>query len=141
MSEFFSDNSDDVVELLQVIAANTEGSSAVEQTANITVRTDEPDDDNTATYFSTGSNPITIDGEGWTRVEFGFVARVVNIRTTNPVEFAFTDPNATYGKRIGITSEESPFSIGGSPGIDTAFLWIRQAETVQSSDVQVVAYQ
>jgi len=104
-------------------------------------RTDQPTEENTPTYFSTGAAPLAVDNtEKWERLDFGLVAKTVNIRTTDNVLLAFSNPNRN-GPKITVRGTESPFTIGGSAGIDSAFLWLKQAESAQNTpEVQIIAY-
>lgn len=101
----------------------------------------EPNDQNTPVYFSTGPNRLQITNTtDWRRLHFNFVAQTINIRTTEDIEIAFAKPTTTGGV-ITVRGDESPFTIGGDAGIDTAFLWIRQADSAQSTPgVEVVAF-
>ncbi|ALJ99690.1 head protein [Haloarcula californiae icosahedral virus 1] len=109
-------------------------------TKNVT-RTDEPNEDNTPDYFSTGKDRVLVpDTEEWERLGFGIVAKTVNVRTTDDVLLAFANPN-TNGPTFKIRSNESPFTIGGDAGIDTAFMWLKKAESAQNDPaVEIIAY-
>jgi len=104
-------------------------------------RTDQPTEKNTPTYFSTGAAPLAVDNtDKWERLDFGLVAKTVNIRTTDDILLAFSNPNRN-GPEITVRGAESPFTIGGSAGIDSAFLWLKQAESAQGTpEVQIIAY-
>jgi len=142
------DNDDRMVQLLQKIAANTgsleeSGGTQNDVTVNKTVNVSEPDDQNTPNLFSTGPDRYAVeDGDQFTRLDFGFVAQTINIRTTDDIEVAFTKPTNGQGQAtIRGSQGESPFTIGGYAGIDTAFMWIRQADTASGTPgVEIIAF-
>jgi hypothetical protein len=104
-------------------------------------RTDEPNEENVPMYFSTGPAPLAVKNtDRWERLDFGLVASTVNVRTTDDVLLAFANPNRS-GPQFKIRGSESPFTIGGDAGIDTAFMWIKQAESAQNTpEVEIIAY-
>lgn len=94
-----------------------------------------------AQYSSTGPESVTVTNtEEWRRIDLDLLARTVNIRTTGPLELTFNDPESG-ADIVSIGTDESPFSIGGPVGIDTPYLWVRQAETAsQPPEIKVLAY-
>lgn len=146
------DNMDELVDrlgrLVQVLESKEFG-SGTDIDISRTVKVDEPDQDNTPTYFSTGPARIAVtNDEEFARLDFGFVARTVNIRTTDDVVVSFANP-ANEGRQLTVRGgdptageeNESPFTIGGENGIDTAFVWIKRAPTAASTpQIEVLAY-
>lgn len=135
--------------LLDVLEQQEFGRTVTNVEENVTVtnevRTDEPNSDNTPNYFATGPDRVAVKNtEQWERLDFGIVARVVNIRTTDDILVAFADPNKSgpvLKIRKGDTTNESPFVIGGDVGIDTAFVWVKQADTAsETPGIEVAAY-
>jgi len=135
--------------LLDVLEGKEFGKTVTRTEKNVTVnnevRTDEPSGDNTPNYFSTGKERVAVENvESWERLDFGIAARVLNIRTTDDIVVAFANPNRSGPEikvRQGDATQESPFVIGGDVGIDTAFLWVKQAETASGTPgIELIAY-
>ena len=147
------DNMDDLVErlgrLVRVLEKKEFGGSGTELNVSRTVNVDEPDQDNTPTYFSTGPDRIAVTNDDeFERLDLGLVARTVNIRTTDDIVVSFSNP-ANEGRQLTVRGgdpnageeNESPFTIGGENGIDTAFLWIKQAPSASGTPmIEVLAY-
>ncbi|AAY24957.1 head protein [Haloarcula hispanica virus SH1] len=142
------DNEDLLVErlgrLVDVLETKEFGDTTVERsvTQNIDrTRTDSPNNENQPIYFSTGPEAIAVENtEEWERLDFGIVAETVNIRTTDDIDIAFADPNKN-GPVIRVREGESPFTIGGDAGIESAFIWLRQAETASNTPgIQIIAF-
>lgn len=137
------DNQDLLVErlgrLVEVLESQEFGDTTVNR--DVTIRTDEPTDENTPTYFSTGTDRLGVESTNeWRRLDFGFSAKTINIRTTDDIEVSFAKPTSG-GTNMTIRSSESPFTIGGDPGINTAFMWIRQADSAQNTPgIEILAY-
>ena len=102
---------------------------------------DEPNPSNTARYFSTGPARLKVTGtDEFDRLDFGVFAATVNIRTTDDIVIAFASPQ-NEGNQITIRSDESPFTIGGDTGIDSAFMWVKQADSAGSTPlIEVIAF-
>ena len=102
----------------------------------------EPTDNNTPNYFTTGAKPLAVDSaETWQRLDFGLVAETVNIRTTDDIDIAFKNPNNNSSTVIRVRGNESPFTIGGDAGIESAFLWIKEAATASDTPgIQIIAF-
>ncbi|MDX1746809.1 MAG: hypothetical protein R3324_12790 [Halobacteriales archaeon] len=139
------DNMDELVErlgrLVRVLEENEFDGTDTEIDVTRTVNVDEPEDRNTSGYFSTGPDRLAVtDTENFTRLDFGFIARTINIRTTDDLVVAFRKPTST-GYELKIRADESPFTIGGDAGIDTAFLWVRKAPTASADPgIEVIAF-
>lgn len=130
--------------LVDVLESKEFGSTTSKEsvTVNKTVRVDEPDESNTSGYFSTGVDRLAVENtDEWERIDFGFVAAVVNLRTTDDLEVSLENPNKS-GTPFTVRANESPFTIGsGDAGIDTAFMWVRQADTAQADPgLELLAY-
>lgn len=146
------DNSDELLErlgrLVEVLEQK-EFAGGTDIDVSRTINVDEPDQDNTPKYFSTGPARIAVTNtEEFERLDFGFVARTINIRTTDDIVISFANPS-NEGRQLTVrggdpnTGEEneSPFTIGGENGIDTAFVWIKQAPTAAGTPlIEVLAY-
>lgn len=128
--------------LLRVMESKEFGSSQTDIDVTRTVNVDEPSDDNTSAYFSSGAQRLAVTNvDEWENLELGFVAQVINIRTTDTIEIAFANPNDGSGQPTTLRAAESPFSIGGAYGIGTAFVWIRQSPSASGTpEIEVIAY-
>lgn len=138
---FISDKSDRMLALLEQIAANTSDID-VEGGDQVTINAGQQRQ-RSSRYFSTGENRLAVEktGDSFAELEFGFVAKVINLRTTDDVVISFTDPAQNPGGAITIRSNESPFTIGGDVGINTDTLWIQQADSASGTPgVEVIAY-
>lgn len=102
----------------------------------------EPSRENTGSYFTTGPNPLVVDVGEFRQMRFGLLARTVNLRFTDDIDVAFRPPFENDSAVISLTAAESPFTIGGEVGIDTGFMWVRQADTAAGApQLQVIAYE
>lgn len=112
------------------------------RTVNQDVSLDKPNDQNTAKYFTTGISPITLSSTSdWERFYFGFIASTVNIRASDAIDVAFSDPSMGGGTATRLASSDLPFAIGGDNGIDSAYVWVRKASSASSDpDVRIIAY-
>lgn len=113
------------------------------QDNELDVGVSEPNETNTADYFSTGQGGVILDSPEFNRIEFGQMARVVNLRFDDDIVVAFRNPYQGSGGIIPLSSSESPFTIGdgGEDGIGTAFLWARKADSATSNPtLNVIAY-
>lgn len=113
---------------------------------NVTINQTVNEENDGRGIFSTGPDPLLVeDSSEFTEIEFGFVAKVVSIRTTGDIVVAFSQRAATNGGHLKIRQnqdvEESPFSIGGEAGIDVSKIWIKKAETAETTPaIQLLAY-
>lgn len=109
-----------------------------------TIQVSEPTGENTADYFSSGPAPIIVDNtDEWSPpIGFGLLARVVNLRFSDDIEVAFSEPYNNDSNAIYLQGTSSPFTIGGPVPADTAFMWVRQATSAQTDpELQIVAYE
>lgn len=123
------------------IDAGALGGTTVNKTVN-NIDTSRPNDENSATYFSSGRDRIIVGNDNsWEDLGFGFIAATINIRVTRaPVEVAFGNPNQN-SQGLTVRPDESPFTIGGDPPIGTAFVWLRKADTAdEDPQVEILAY-
>lgn len=107
------------------------------------VQTHEPGDENTPEYFSTGPDRLVIDetGDVFRRLDFGFRAARLHIRTTDDIVVAFDNPGMGDSRKLTIRAGESPFEVGGDPPLQGAFLWVQRASSASSDPaVEVLAY-
>lgn len=127
----------DVLESKEFGKSVTETQTTVNRTVNLT----EPSNENTSEYFSTGKDPISVDyaDKELHRIGFGFVAKTVNIRSDIPLYVAFANPS-NDGNFIPLGSSDLPFTIGGSEGIGSAYLWLRPQDPSKTAKVNVIAY-
>jgi len=138
------DNQDEILRLLKQIESNTAASGG--NTIINNQRTDTPNDDNTPTYFTTGSDRLRVERtESWARIDLEIVASTINIRTTDDIEVAFANPNKrapAITVRNNENINESPFTIGtGGASINTAFVWVRKADTAtENPEIEIIAY-
>lgn len=106
------------------------------------IESSEPDENNTATYYTSGEDAIEVtetdlsDG----RINLGLVASSISVRHTDSVVVSFVEP--TEDEDTGIyLSEEGSFSIGGEPPINTSYIWVKQASDAASTpEIRVEAY-
>lgn len=102
----------------------------------------EPTQQNTATYFSTGERPVLVDETEWSPpIGFGFLAETINIRFTDALAVAFAEPYTRGSQAIALSAEESPMTIGGAGGLQTAFMWVKKSDSAEEDPlVQIIAY-
>lgn len=104
------------------------------------VQVNEPTDENTARYFSTGATPVAVDVTDYERLPFGFMASEVSIRHSDDIVVAFRNPHQFPS--AAITSRgEATFTFGGDPPLETAFMWVKKADSASSDPtIEVLAY-
>lgn len=101
----------------------------------------KPSPENTARYFSTGPNPVAVEDTQFDYIGFGLMAEVVNIRFTDDIDIAFADPEQRRSNIITLKANESPFTIGTDFGINSAFMWVRKAESATNDPtMNVIAF-
>lgn len=145
----FTDNTDDAVELLRIIAENTgemgqnqsttlqEGDTIIEE-GDVTIGDDSDVD---ATYYSSGPAPILLEvDDGWQEYEFGFIARILNIRFSGDILVCMTNPHEYPHQAIGLQAGESPFTIGGKVGIDCDSVWVQNFNEEDAVNIQIIAH-
>lgn len=127
--------------LIDILERRELGMGSKSLTIDRSINLDDPDDNNVPDYFSTGPERVEITNtEEFDRIDFGIIARTINIRSTDDIIISFDNPQ-NEGRRIKIRGGETPFTIGGAEGIDTAFLWIKQAASAsQTPGVEIIAY-
>lgn len=136
-----------IAALAQSLGAEQPQDVTVNKTVNntttnrTTYNTSEPSEENQPrNWFSSGPSAILLSttDTGWQRVDFGFIARAVQVRFDGPVELAPRDPNKVTPPTFlpAPSGDWGTYEIGGSPPIQTAFLWLR-AHSSATSDVSV----
>jgi hypothetical protein len=98
---------------------------------------DQPRSGNTATYFSTGPEPVEVASDDWQRVDFGRVLSEVTIRHTDDIDVAFRNPQNTESAAIPL-DDVGEFSMGGRPPLNSAYVWVRQQSSAATTPTVVI---
>jgi hypothetical protein len=139
-----TDNEDRMVDLLERIAAAVEGNNlGGGDQVTINQEIDQDDEQTSTKIFATGPQRIAIPAdEDWINFEIGFPARIVNVRTTNDIQIAFTKNARQAGGHMTLRGDEGDFTVGdGEQGIRLSSLWVKQADSASAEPgVEIIAY-
>lgn len=140
MGPFISDNEDKMLALLKQIEQNTSDEDPdvqIEQNIGPGANRDQGPE-----IFTTGTDRYLLsDEDGFEKLEFGFLADIVNIRTTDDIVLAVTNQGRQNGGEMKIRAAESPFTIGGDAGLDASQMWVKKADSAASDPgIEVIAF-
>lgn len=133
----FRDINDEILAELKKLRQEL-GSSDPEDTETADVSTPEPE--STGTYYSTGSSLIELTDGDWYDFPLGFMAREVRIQHSDAIDVAFRSPYESSSSVIPLDGS-GEFTMGGSPPLKTAFVWVRKADNATANpQITITAY-